>query len=175
MSITILIHSVKYNTGEVIPECGIIDLVDANENLIFTITASHPTGYLKDYWLSVLYGKNKHKGYVVQDHYTGLNEGGPPLWHGETETPFNSADAPPGQLQPWETCAYQFSLYVQARTTDGQNQVIYWKEFNDHYYLDVGGCAWCGGADINHSGKVDLIDFATMAAHWLDSCGPECD
>ena len=169
------IHSVKYNTGEVIPECGIIDLADANENLIFTITASHPTGYLRDYWLSVLYGKNKHKGYVVQDHYTGLNEGGPPMWYGVTETPFNSADAPPGQLQPWETCAYQFSLYVQARTTDGRNQVIYWKEFNDHYYLDVGGCAWCGGADINHSGRVDWFDFATMAAHWLDSCGPQCD
>ncbi len=169
------IHSVKYNTGEVIPECGIIRLADANENLIFTITASHPTGYLRDYWLSALYGKNKSLGYVVQDHYTGLNEGGPPLWHGVTETPFNSADAPPGQLLPWETCAYQFRLYVQARTTDGQNQVIYWKEFNDHYYIDVGGCAWCGGADINHSGKVDWFDFSIFASHWLDSCGPTCE
>jgi len=169
------IHSVKYDSGEVIPECGIIKLADANENLIFTITASHPTGYLRDYWLSALYGKNKSGGYVVQDHYTGMNEGGPPLWHGVTETPFNSADAPPGQLLPWETCAYQFRLYVQARTTDGRNQVIYWKEFNDHYYLDVGGCAWCGGADINRSGEVNFIDFALLAEQWLNSCGPTCD
>jgi parallel beta-helix repeat protein len=169
------IHSVKYDSGEVIPVCGIIRLADANENLIFTITASHPTGYLRDYWLSALYGKNNSLGYVVQDHYTGLNEGGPPMWYGVTETPFNSADAPPGQLLPWETCAYQFHLVVWARTTDGRNQVIYWKEFNDHYYLDVGGCAWCGGADINHSGKVDWFDFAIFASHWLDSCGPTCE
>jgi len=170
------IHSVKYNTGELIPECGIIDLADANENLIFTITASHPTGYLMDYSLAALYGKNQSRGYVVMDYYTGLNEGGPPLWHGVTETPFNSADAPPGQLLPWETCAYQFHLFVRARTTDGRTGYIYWNVFNDHYYLDVGGCAWCGGADINHSGKVDWFDFAELSGRWLDTgCGPTCE
>ncbi len=169
------IHSVKYDTGEVIPECGIIDLGDPNENLIFTITASHPSGYLKNYWLAALYGKNKNKGYVVTDHYTGLNEGAPPYWHGVSEEPFNSAAAQPVQLKPWETCAYQFRLRVVARTTNGRSGYIYWKDFYDHYYLDVGGCAWCGGADINRSGRVDWIDYAEFASRWLDSCGPSCE
>jgi len=170
------IHSVKYDTGETIQECGIINLKHDVENLIFTITASHPNGYLKNYWLQALYGKNKSKGYIVKDHYTGFNEGGPPFWHGVTETPFDSNDAQPVQLKPWETCAYQFRLRVWARTTDGRTGYIYWKDFYDHYYLDVGGCAWCGGADINRSGKVDFGDFAIMAGRWLDEpCGPSCD
>ena len=134
------IHSVKYDSGQAIPECGMIDLESDTENLKFTITASHPSGYLKRYHLSALYGKNKNLGEVVKNHYTGLNEGAPPYWHGEIEQTFNSKDAQtvvPPQLKPWETCSYQFHLVVWARTTDGRTQHLYWDTFNDHYYINV--------------------------------------
>jgi len=37
------------------------------------------------------------------------------------------------------------------------------------------GCeypGWCGGADLNVSGKVDFKDMAEVANHWLETCGP---
>jgi len=143
-----------------IPECGIINMVDGNDNLRFTITAWHPNGYLREYRLSALYGKDKSLGYVVRDKYVGVHDATPPLWEGVMYEEFNSADAPPGQLQPWQTCAFAFRLQAWGRVTNGFNWVGY-DESNDHYYLDVGSCAWCGGADINNS--------------WLDSCGPTCE
>lgn len=136
------IHSVKYDSGQVIQKCEMIELASKTENLKFTITASHPSGYLKNYKLRALYGKNEDLGMVVKDHYTGFNEVVPPYWHGVTEETFNSEDAqkviPVPLLLPWETCAYQFRLVVWARTTDGRTQHLYWKEFNDHYYINVG-------------------------------------
>jgi len=168
------IHNVKYDSGAVIPECGIIDLADDAENLIFTVTARHPSGYLRKYSLSALYGKNRDGGDVITDRYVGVHEGAGPLWYGVADTPFNSADAPTGQLDPWHNCAYQFRLQVWGRATNGYNHIHY-REFNDHYYLNVGGCAWCGGADINHSGKVDSVDFGLFGLRWLDEpCGPTC-
>jgi parallel beta-helix repeat protein len=132
------IHNVKYDSGQVVQRCDIIELASNTENLKFTITASHPGGYLKNYRLHALYGTNENLGMVAKDDYTGFNEFVPPYWHGVTNETFNSIDAQSvGQLDPWETCAYQFRLVVRARTTDGRHQHLYWKEFNDHYYIDI--------------------------------------
>ena len=29
------------------------------------------------------------------------------------------------------------------------------------------GTDWCGGADFNTSGEVNLVDFAIISSHWL--------
>ena len=34
---------------------------------------------------------------------------------------------------------------------------------------DCGIYNWCGGADIDHNGSVDFVDFATLSNWWLDS------
>ncbi|MCD4741777.1 MAG: right-handed parallel beta-helix repeat-containing protein [Desulfobacteraceae bacterium] len=137
-----IIHNVKYDPsnpnyasgadGE-IPECGIINLIDKHENLRFTITAWHPDGYLKNCILDTLYGKNRYGGVIQSEHY---NAASPPYWHGVEEKEFQSEDAAPGDLKPWESCTYQFRLRAWSRTTDGYHYII-WKEFNDHYYLDM--------------------------------------
>jgi len=157
-----------------IPECGIIHLTSNTENLRFNITAWHPNGYLLDYHLYALYGKDKSSGQVVWDQYVGAHDSPGPLWPGVFETEFNSTDAPPGQLLPWQTCAYQFRLGTWARTTDGFTHV-YYDESNVHYYLNVGLCAWCAGADLNNSGRVDFVDLAILASYWLEPCGPTCE
>jgi hypothetical protein len=90
-------------------------------------------------------------------------------------TEFDSED---GSLVPWQNCAYQFRLRAYSRITNGFGYLDYEPYadlFSDHYYLKVGDCAWCGGADINRSGRVDLADFARLAAEWLRECGPICE
>jgi len=34
------------------------------------------------------------------------------------------------------------------------------------------GLAFCGGADIDRSGRVDFYDLAELAKHWLQTCEP---
>ena len=155
--------------GEIL-ECGIINLVSAQENLRFNITARHPDGYLLQYVLDDLWGKNNYGGVIATESYNpgvhGTN------WSGVSNILVESKNAP-SPLPDWQQCAYQFRLRAWANVTNGY-YYIYSNEFNDHYYLSVGNCAWCGGADINHSGKVDLADFALLASQWLRTCGPSC-
>ena len=158
------IHSVKYDSGEVIPECGLINLGSNTENLRFTITASHPNGYLRKYELSALYGKNRDGGDIVKEQYVGSHDDNPPFWPGVANVEFNSADAPPGQLDPWEVCAYQFRLQVWGRTTDGYRHICY-KEFNDHYYINIGPQSLCKG-DFDNDGDVDGSDLSVFASEF---------
>jgi hypothetical protein len=172
--VTAVIHHVKYDPcspyyndpcdGE-IPECGIINLGSTGENLRFTITASHPTGYLRTYNLRALYGKNRDGGLITSDSYSPVS---PPYWTGVTDQEFQSEDS--GSLQPWQQCAYQFRLRAYSRATNGYHYIIS-REFNDHYYLNL-GLAACGRADLDNSGKVNFRDFALFALHWLESCTP---
>ncbi len=165
-----IIHNVKYDPsnpnynpgadGE-IPECGIINLTSNSENLRFTITAWHPNGYLKNYALHALYGKNRYGGVIKSESYDGTS---PPYWHGVEEQEFQSEDAEPGALQPWERCAYQFRLRAWSRTTDGYHYII-WKEFNDHYYLDIGLHSLCKG-DFDNDGDVDGSDLSVFASEF---------
>ena len=171
--VTATIHSVKYDPcspyyddpcdGE-IEECAIIHLTDPNENLRFTITAKHPTGFLRKWVLDALYGKNKNAGVIASENYTPVS---PPYWDGVQEQEFQSEDA--ASLDPWQICAYQFRLRTWARTTNGTNY-IYYDIFSDHYYLDFGGST-CLRADIDGSGTVDFKDLAKLAMHWLATCG----
>jgi len=167
------ILAVKKDTGEVVPECGIIDVDTAIENIQFVVKAYHPDGYLRQYTLHALYGSNKDGGDVVHEQYVGSHDGSPPYWHGVLSEPYDSSVAyGTGMLDAWETCAYQFRLNVHARTTNGYNHTR-WKQWNEHLYINVGDCAWCGGADINHDGSVNFVDFAKMSLRWLDvTCGP---
>jgi len=177
-----VIHNVKYEPtnpnyiaakdGE-IPECGMIDLVSDTENLRFTITANHPDGYMRYWVLDALYGKNQYAGWIAQSGYPGVVP--PNNWPGVVNTEFDSSD---GALIPWQNCAYQFRLRAYSRITNGFGYLDYEPyadSFSDHYYIRVGDCAWCGGADINRSGRVDLEDFARLASQWLRECGPVCD
>jgi hypothetical protein len=171
--VTATIHNVKYDPcspyyydpcdGE-IEECAIINLTDPNENLRFTITATHPTGYLRKWVLDALYGKNKNAGVIASDNYTPVS---PPYWDGVQEQEFQSEDST--SLDPWQRCAYQFRLRTWARTTDGADY-IYYDIFSDHYYLDFGGTS-CIRADIDGSGSVDFRDVSWLAHHWLATCG----
>jgi len=37
------------------------------------------------------------------------------------------------------------------------------------------GPDWCGGADVNEDGKVDLLDILIQANNWVKCTAPECD
>ncbi len=157
------IHSVTYDNGTVIPECGIITLADTLENLRFNISAWHANGFLRNYKLSVLYGKNKTAGYVVSDQYAGSNDTSPPNWQG-VKTVFDSWPAmKAGVLDPWlvNGCAYQFHLRAWARTTDGFTHIRS-VVFNDHYYIQVNSENTCR-SDLNNSGTVDGADLIIFA------------
>jgi hypothetical protein len=169
-----IIHDVRYDPNEgnpnydpctdgLIEECAIIGLTSPDENLRFTITASHPTGYLRRYILDAISGKNNYRGVITSDSYTPAT---PPYWDGVHNEEFQSAD---GSQDPWDRCAYQFRLRSWARTTDGENY-IYYDIFSDHYYLDF-GVTTCMRADIDGSGTVDFKDLAELANHWLETCG----
>jgi parallel beta-helix repeat protein len=172
---TATIHSVKYDpnmnnphydpcTDGLIAECAIISLSDPCENLRFNITASHPAGYLNSWSLHAYYGKNKYGGTIGSDGYEPASG---PHWPGVTEKEVESEDA--GIV--WEQCAYSFRLGASSRITNGF-YYIYSASFSDQYYLDV-GTAYCGGADIDRSGRVDFKDLARLANHWLEeSCEP---
>lgn len=169
-----IIHDVRYDpnsgnpnydpcTDGLIEECAIIGLTSPDENLRFTITASHPTGYLRQYVLDVISGKNNYRGVIASDSYSPTT---PPLWSGVANAEFQSKD---GSQDPWDRCAYQFRLRCWARTTNG-DYYIYYDIFSDHYYLDF-GLTTCMRADIDSSGTVDFKDLAELANHWLETCG----
>lgn len=167
------INKVMYDNGNEIPECGMISLATDTENLKFDITAQHPDGYLRYWVLDAMYGKNQHAGVIAQSTYPGVVP--PNDWPGVVNAVYNSED---GSLVPWQNCAYQFRLRAYSRITNGFGYFDYepWAaSFSDHYYLKVGNCAWCGGADIDQSGTVDLSDFVRLASQWLRTCGPSCD
>ena len=184
-SVEAVINNVKYDTssphwnavtdGE-IPECGIINLQNDTENLRFNITASHPDGYLRRWVLDALWGKNNYAGVIASQNYPGTVP--PNNWPGVSNAEFNSED---GSLIPWQPCAYQFRLRAYTRATNGYgyltstDPIDYSESFSDHYFIDLGGsCAWCGGADINRDGTVDMEDVAIIGLHYLMPCGPDC-
>ena len=173
--VTATIHNVRYDPNEgnpnydpctdgLIEECAIIGLTDVNENLRFTITASHPTGYLKRFLLDTVAGKNEYRGRIADESYTPTT---PPYWDGVHSMEFNTKDAP--SLMDWKRCAYQFRLRAWGRATDGSDYV-YYDIFSDHYYLDF-GVTTCMRADIDGSGTVDLRDVAELFNNYLETCG----
>ncbi|KPK78130.1 MAG: hypothetical protein AMJ79_00740 [Phycisphaerae bacterium SM23_30] len=174
--VTSIIHNVKYDPdnpyyipaddGE-IKECSIINLTDENENLRFTLTASHANGFLRQFTLDNIWGKNQNGGVIAQELYSNP----PPLWNGVTNTEYQSqfAPDPPGNLQPWRRCAYQFRLRVWPRITNGFGYLGH-SEFNDHYFLDLPGVLDCSVYDVDNNSFINMIDFAAFAQFWLKSC-----
>ena len=172
-----IIHDVRYDPNEgnpnydpctdgLIEECAIIGLTNNQENLRFTITASHPTGYLRRFLLDTVAGKNENRGTIADESYSPTT---PPYWDGVHSEEFNTKDAPPS-LMEWKRCAYQFRLRTWGRANDG-DQYIYYDIFSDHYYLDF-GVTTCMRADIDGSGTVDFKDVAELADNWLQTCEP---
>jgi len=175
--VTAIIHDVRYDPNEgnpnydpctdgLIEECAIIGLTHPEENLRFTITATHPTGYLRRFLLDTVAGKNEYRGKIADESYSPTT---PPYWDGVHSKEFNTKDAPPS-LMEWKRCAYQFRLRTWGRANDGDNY-IYYDIFSDHYYLDF-GVTTCMRADIDGSGTVDFKDLAELANNWLETCGP---
>lgn len=175
--VTAIINNVKYDPdspnydpiddGE-IKECAIINLETDSDNLRFNITATHPNGYLRTWKLDNIAGKNDHRGTIASQNYSPTPT---PLWFGVTGAEYASEDAPspPAGLEPWIRCAYQFRLRAYSRVTNGYGY-IYWSQFSDHYFLDLGGSYGCRRADVNRSGKVDFGDLGEVAAHWMETC-----
>jgi len=162
------INAVKDMGGATIPECGIIPLATDTQNLQFDITAAHPGGFLRDFTLDVLYGRNRYGGVIATDRYVGSHDSAPPTWVGVTGAVSNSAPAhASGALLPWTSCAYQFRLTAWARTTDGFGH-LYYKQFSDHYSLNLGfggGVSTCAG-DLDHDGDVDGADLVIFASQF---------
>lgn len=165
--IQIAINRVLDRNGVEIPECGYIPLATSTQNLQFDITALHTNGYLLNYQLDALYGRNQYAGVITRDQYVGSHDATPPLWFGVNNTLFNTAPAhASGALQPWTSCAYQFRLTAWSRATDGFGH-LYHQSFSDHYSLNVGGAA--GGicvADLDGDGDVDGADLAIFATQF---------
>ncbi len=167
--VTATIDSVRDHFGNVIPECGFIPLLTDQQEVQFEITASHPDGFVRNYTLDALYGRNHNAGVIAADQYAGANDSSRPTWNGVTSFITSSVPAHgTGALTPWTSCSYQFRLRVWARTTDGFNH-IYWDTFNDHYFLSVGGgggatsaCA----ADLDGDGDVDGADLAIFGSQF---------
>jgi hypothetical protein len=166
--VTATINAVRDQAGVQIPECGIVPLATATQNLQFDITASHPDGFLRDYTLDVLYGRNRYGGVIASDRYVGVHDTTPPIWSGISGVVSNSAPAhASGALEPWTSCAYQFRLTAWARTTDGFGH-LYYQTFSDHYSLNVGAGSGVTGclADLDHDGDVDGADLAIFATQF---------
>ena len=165
--VTVEINRVLDQYGVQIPTCGYIPLANGTQNLQFDITASHTNGYLLNWQLAALFGRNQSAGIIAQDQYVGSHDSTPPLWYGVNNTIFNSAPAhASGALLPWTSCAYQFHLSAWARTTDGFSH-LYYQAFSDHYSLNVlnapGGLCL---ADLDHDGDVDGVDLAIFASQF---------
>ncbi|MBL9167136.1 MAG: right-handed parallel beta-helix repeat-containing protein [Verrucomicrobiales bacterium] len=165
--VTAKINRLLNNSGVEIPACGFVPLATDRENLKFDITASHPSGFLRDFTLEALYGRNGYGGVIAHDHYAGLHDSAPPTWGGVTGVISNSAPShASGALVPWTSCAYQFRLTAWARTTDGFNH-LYYAQYNDHYSLNVRSLipTHCV-ADLDGDGDVDGADLAIFAAQY---------
>ena len=173
--VSISIDAVQDRYTNTILECGIIRLATPDENLQFRINVSHPTGFLDSYSLGSYYGRNRFGGYVTSDQYVGAHDGAGtrPTWNGPGTVTVSSQPAQAlGQLQPWQTCAYQFSLGAVARTINGFNR-IYGDWFNDHYYITVSSLLPACVADLNGDGRVDGLDLAIFAQRYgTTNCAP---
>ncbi|AQQ72204.1 nitrous oxide reductase family maturation protein NosD [Limihaloglobus sulfuriphilus] len=161
-------------TDGILQECGIITLQDNQENLRLNISATHPDGYLRHWVLDAYYGKNNYAGVIASDTYPGTSP--PDNWHGVLNQIYNTSDSP--AFTDWVRCAYQFRLRAYTRATNGQGYlygtppIYYSNSFSDHYFVEF-DCSWCGGADINKSGRVDLTDLMLVASQWLQECSGE--
>jgi hypothetical protein len=122
--LSLSINDIKYADGTSIAECeSIIFPHNGSSELIFNITAHHPTGFLHNYVLDCAWGHNHYGGRFAYDQYEGVHDVPPPYWSGVIDLelpPLPPVDSL-GDPVPWENCAYGFQLYALLRTTDGYN------------------------------------------------------
>ncbi|MGC9328408.1 MAG: hypothetical protein ACP5I1_12305, partial [Candidatus Hinthialibacter sp.] len=131
------IDEITYADGSPILECEkIVFPHDGDSSLIFTITAWHPEGFLRNFHLTAYWGNNRYGGQFIYDQYVGSNDGTPPVWQGwmnhtlPSLLPRNSS----GEAVDWQTCAYRFHLQGTSRITDGVHY-LHWR--SDNVYQSV--------------------------------------
>jgi hypothetical protein len=135
-----LIKTIKHN-GVAINACGIVPF---NGTLSVEYEASDTHGHLRAYYLDALYGHNNavtprpalpNKAY---DNY-GLHP--PAGWNGSTALVTEYESTPPASdtvgynATEMPSCAYQFHLRVDKRTTDGLG-LVYWG-YADNYHITI--------------------------------------
>ena len=159
------IDGVSFGGNPPFGECSIIDLPSPTSTLDFRYTASHSDGFLDDYSLVALVGRDRSGGTIVSDNYAS-NPSGTGVWNGVTNTlvaatPVSPAN-PLSELEPWESCAYQFRISAWARTTNGFGR-IYKASFFDNYAIDLIEPV-IPNPDLDGDGDVDAQDLAIFAA-----------
>jgi len=159
---TLEIISIARESGILVSECGIVSLTGPQENLRFRITASHPDGFLDDYSLLALVGRNHYAGTITSDSYASHSSD--VSWTGVTNAPFDTLPAmtAPRTLNDWITCAYQFRLSAWARTTNGYGRIFY-NEFFWNLALNR------NPADLDGDGDVDGDDLNIFAGAYGSS------
>ncbi len=131
---------------EVLP-CEIID--SGNNELYFEITAYDANQHLRNYWLEVLWGDNKHETIVgYSDNYENHIDLIPPhAWSGVIN--FIPKDSL-GDKITWQAkcnCAHTFYLRAKKRTINGYNYVLrrrYHKSVTINRAPDSCGITPCG-------------------------------
>lgn len=129
------INNIMYEDHTNIIECEeILFPHNGSANLIFNITAFHPTGFMNYYSLSCAWGHSHYGGSFTYDQYVGSHNSPPPVWTGvenfelSARQPVDAA----GNPVPWEDCAYAFHLSGGTRATNGNWYLQAWTVVDLH-------------------------------------------
>lgn len=148
-----------------VDECAVIRMISDHEvagkprsrqNLQFRVSVNHPDGYLRGYTLHAEVGRGRRAQFIDGLNYDSARG---VLWTGVANQLHESSDAMArGTLQPWMSCAYQFTLGATSRITNGYRRIHSADPYRDNLAIDLG--TLCErSADLDGDGDVDGDDL----------------